>query len=943
MNESNNNNLNFAARLRNIRNRLTNLFKNNYTLRNKSKHNELISKIKQLDKKYDSMSDERFDVFAKSKTYEFRTKLASGTKIEDIMVDALAIASQAIKRSFGYAEVYETQLEAALAMIGETYEVKDGIERKTVHQRVIAEMKTGEGKTLVQILTGYLNVLEATCDKSNKKSVHVLTANDALARRDAYDNQKVYHLLGLTCGFVPSSRYQKLRNISTREFNDYKRKQYNCDIVYSTAEAVAFDYLDDNLATDKKNRFMQKPFGYVIVDEADDILIDKATSDLILVQSTKNELELKQEKKTRELYAWATKFLNERLLTSIEFDQYDQTKDVVFYEDYAYVKDRHGVYLSDKVYKMLEEGIDPNDVTTYTDRLLALESCIIAKHSMLKGREYVVEIDENKKAGKMVIIDSNTGRKKDNSVYEGMMQLAIESKEDYEMQKKGYHMEYSKTNTIRGMISYPDFIGLYQNGVCGMTGTSDPEEFRDLYGFETYNVETHKPNIRKDEKAVRLYATKEYKNKAILEEVKRAKRTGQPVLIGTSSVTESQEIYNILQKNNILCNLLNAENDFEENEIIKKAGILGAVTVATNMAGRGTDIKLGGEDKKQGEIIKSRGGLLVISTTFNKSERIDRQLKGRAGRQGDPGSTIQFCSLEDDLVKEYYKDNGSKNPLTIIKENYAHGDGRVNNTILQNLVKKCQDRRASEDKAVRSYNQKFSSVLAHHRDQVYNAREEILNATPEQVDKVTDVVIDRYSGILSNLSKEEVTSLAGHIVDVDKCYSENKALFASNIKSEIYEKLTQDLLGELRKIHLKVIREYMSSHYKLRDLSKDEFLKLFVQVQKFQDVINDVVAKQKEYVENHNKQLKEKYLKIIDTYWVSHINELEDIKLRVGIVPTNDPIKQFEHDSNNALFNMMYPAMYNEMITYATDSKREFGDYEIQYSNDFFAAQKALV
>lgn len=906
----------------NIKSRLLNMSKKftDYTYKNKNRINTLVKEVNSYTNKLKRMNNDSFLVYARNKTEEFRKQLREGNTIESIMSEALAVAREATRRGLGKFP-YDVQIEAAIAMLGDTYNVKNGIKSETKHQHVIAEMKTGEGKTLVQILIAYLNLLEATKDEdqSKWKSVHVMTSNDALAKRDGMDNEKVFSILGFSCGFVPSRKsYKDLSPDKRREYIEGKKESYKKDVVYATMTTIAYDYLDDNTVLDKKEKTITKPFGFAIIDEADDILIDQAINPLLLSSSLEgpdkeyNELVKKNELQTREIYRWATEFLygnnsKKRELSFTTFEQYDDAQDKTYTTDYAYIKDTGDVILSSRIEKELAKMFD-EDRDLYYQRYFALLNAITARHSYLKGREYLVEYN-NKGTAKVILVDENTGRKKTSSKYRNGMQEAIEAKEEFLHKKDNskYTIEHSTPTVIKAMCTYPDFLSIYGSGICGMTGTSDESEFRDLYGFETYRVDPRKKNIRVDSEY--LYATKKRKYDAILREVKKCVKIGRPVLIGTSSIRESEEISKLLSNSFIKHETLNAEHEEIENKIIATAGEFGSVTVSTNMAGRGTDIRLG-------EGVRELGGLLVISTSNNKSKRIDNQLKGRAARQGDPGESKYFTSLEDDLVLEQFQTSNGKNRLEALIELYDK-DEPITNKALIKAVDRCQELRESKDKYTRQVNEQFNSTFTSHRNIIYKERDSVLNASDKELCKLTENVIGEYSNYLVNKCDiNEIKSSLGHLIDVDKCYNNNKLVFKESLKDELIAKFKEANYNKLVSIRESTIKEY-------RTLQANPPI---------EEIKKTIDERQIEYM----NKLRIKYLHTIDTYWISHISELEDIRFSNTIGISEDPIKAFYIEANNVFYNTMFPCIYNEMITYATKPDLKYGEYSINNQNDSY-------
>ena len=889
----------FLLRVSNIRKRLQGLYKRmtDYTQNHKKEFENLVSEVNSYKAKMKKLSNTEFIL----KTDEFKKRLQNGESIEDIMCEALAVAREATSRRLDMFP-YDVQVEAAIAMIGN---------KNTDYQKIVAEMKTGEGKTLVQILVSYINLLEATYDddKSKWKSVHIMTSNDALAKRDSDENRSVFEMLGFSCGYVPSRR--GFGDTSEEDRIKHKLKNYDCDVVYATPSTIAFDYLHDNIIFDGNNRYIKKPFGFVLIDEADDILIDQATNPLKLsakmdgFDDNYEQLLTEEDIKKRKLYDKVTAFLYGKSdfgegLTYKEFDQFFKSRKETFKEDYAYCKDTGDIITSKKLEARLSELFTTDE--EYNEAYFALLNCIRARHAFIKDREYNVQreynLDTRDYEYKVVLIDQNTGRKKLSNRYINGIQEAIEAKEEYMEQyakkaKKRYHITFSDEMPIRAMLTYPDFLSLYECRVSGMTGTSDEEELNHLYGFNTYRIDTRKENIRIDEED-ELYATKKAKYRAIIKEVKRCVRAHQPVLIGTTSVKESIEISEFLKRNNITHNLLNANNEEMENELIKVAGMYGAVTVATNMAGRGTDIKLGGynatpEEKRQ---ITELGGLYVIGTSRNKSSRIDLQLRGRAGRQGDPGKTKYFFSLEDDLIREQYKGD----LLDYMIEHYNNGKPIKNKKVIK-YAKRCQEIKESKDKLVRSDSERFNNAFQMQRKAIYEERNRVLDSTYVEVKEIVDNVIEKYAHILTRTyDKDTIKSYIGHLVNVDECYDTNKNIFRENLVSKL----------------------------------KDELNKVIVSIAEVDK--NDSV----EYIKNTKRRI----LNILDIYWIDHMNRLEEIKSSNIVASIDDPFKDYENAANDRFYFEVIPNIYNEIITYAIRPDIDFGKYVIKEEVDTYALER---
>ena len=411
-----------------------------------------------------------------------------------------------------------------------------------------------------------------------------------------------------------------------------------------------------------------------------------------------------------------------------------------------------------------------------------------------------------------------------------------------------------------------------------MTGTSDEEEFNELYGFQTYRVRTRKRNIRIDEED-ELYATTKDKYSHIIREVIECVRRGQPVLIGTTSLKESTIISALLNKHYIRHQLLNADNESEENEIIETAGLMGSVTVSTNMAGRGTDIKLGPG-------VKELGGLYVIGTSRNKSKRIDLQLRGRAGRQGDPGRSKYFMSLEDELVRENF---GGKSIDSLIS---LYRGERIRAKHVINLVNRAQERRASIDKKIRLDNEKINIHYMRARDTMYTTRNSVLEADAHTFMTLVKDIISKYTHVLvDEYEIEDIERFIGHLVDVPTLYSRDKKQFKRNIATSLFDEFKRN--------------------FNLKDKTKlNEGVQAFV------------------------KQMKYKFLTILDDYWLDYVAGLDELRKTVSMGLEEDPFKKYEYESTDRFIKQMIPAIYNEMITYALNPTMKMGEYQIQYRQD---------
>ena len=835
----------------------------NYTIQNKNRIKRIVERIdsSSIKDKYSSMSDEEL----KEMTAKFKEEIKNGKTLDDILVDALAVCREVTKRQLGMFH-YNVQLEAAVAM----------------HDNAIAEMKTGEGKTLVQILSAYLNALEG-------KGVHVITSNDYLAGRDMEQNIKVFEALGLSCGNVlPKAK------MSTRE----RRAVYDCDIVYGTASTIAFDYLSDNRVMNPNDRVNRRGFNYAIIDEVDSILLDDGITPLISAETLKPE-EGEPSDKYTSIYKWACDFVEDNGITCQGYDKesyYDSHKEemianekasnskiadaVVFHDSVnAIIRPK----LESKIIKNLWPGkkwedLTPEEQGEYHLRVEAIRCYLLAKFHYKSGTHYSVRPSKSGEKDKdglpkynLEIIGENTGRILQGRRFMNGIHECLEAKEARIARTEGrkYSVDIKEPTVTTAMCTYPDFFGLYKSGICGMTGTSNEQDFMDIYGLPTYSVPSRKTNIRRD-MPDEVYATKNAKYKAIIEEVIRCQETLQPVLIGVTSVEESMLVSKLLAEQGIRHSVLNAEQDANENGIIQNAGQLGRVTIATNMAGRGTDIKLG-------EGVREVGGLYVIGTTRNRSERVDNQLKGRAGRQGDPGQTKFYASLEDEFVRK----RAGESLIKCMSKYYNKAKITVKKVV--NLVVGCQKSQEAEDKKSRIIGEKYNSVLTTQKNGVYEYRNLILDS--KSVMPLLEDSVDRFiDDLFKRSTEEEIQVKIGHLVDLEKYRDIRK-------KKEMKSAICTDIKHKLHTI--KVTPEY-------------------------------------------EKSMKTKMLKILDDYWISQMGYLEDMKKGSGlsVYAEKDPYEEYKMNATMQFADMI-SYVRNEMLTYALNPSLKYGEYhvpEIDYS-----------
>lgn len=604
----------------------------------------IVDKIDELGQTYSLLSDEEL----KNKTFEFKERLQRGEKLNDLLVEAFATIREADKRVLGLYP-YRVQILGGIVL----------------HEGNLAEMRTGEGKTLTETMPVYLNALEG-------KGVHVVTVNEYLAQRDSLEMGQVYEWLGLSVG------------LNTSEKTPLEKKEaYSSDITYSTNSELGFDYLRDNMALypkDKVQRSSKNGFlNYCIVDEADSILIDEARTPLQIANEEKPALNL--------------------------FERADKFAKTLDPDDYQ-------VDLETKTISLLESGADKaskffglKNIYGYNSYSEAhyVEEALKANYTMERDKDYVV------KDGKIMIVDPFTGRVMDGRRYSDGLHQAIEAKENCEVN--------DGSRTIAS-ITYQNFFRMYKK-VSGMSGTakSSSEELYDNYHLEVVTIPTNKPIARIDHPDL-IYPTMQAKYQAIIERVKEIHKTKQPILVGTGSVNSSEILSDLLKEAGIEHDVLNAKNDKAEAEIIARAGELGAVTIATNMAGRGTDIKLGLGSKVQ-------GGLYVIGTEHFESQRIDDQLRGRAGRQGDPGDSIFFASLEDELIIRYGTERLQNIKNTLVKQNEEFKP--IKSRLISRSVLNAQRRVEGTYYDERKNTLRYDDILREEREQLYSDRDKVLN------------------------------------------------------------------------------------------------------------------------------------------------------------------------------------------------------------------------
>ena len=759
------------------------LFKNlfDYETKELKRINKLVDQIEALDEEMQKLKDVEF----RAKTEEFKRRLQNGETLDDILVEAFALAREACFRGIGE-KPFRVQLIGGLA----------------IHRGNIAEMKTGEGKTLTTVLPAYLNALEG-------KGVHVITTNEYLSTRNAEWMGPIYDLLGVTVGI-------NIREKSPKE----KREAYAADITYTTNNELGFDYLRDNMVVHRENR-TQRGLNFAIIDEVDSILIDEARTPLIISGGVA---------KTANIYKEA-----DRVAKALKIDDYvldEKTKKVTLTEQ--------GVHNAEKLLN-LENLFDiKNSVMVHN-----LDKALAANYAFKRDVDYVVEND------KVIIVDTFTGRLMHGRQFSEGLHQALEAKENVTINEE--------TKTL-ATITFQNLFRMY-NKLSGMTGTAktEEEEFQNIYNTYVVCIPTNKPIIRDDQVDL-IYSSLNGKFKAVVNVVKEIHSTGRPVLVGVASVETSELVSQLLNKAGIKHELLNAKNHEREAHIIEGAGKKNAVTIATNMAGRGTDIKLG-------EGVRELGGLFVIGTERHDSRRIDNQLRGRAGRQGDPGTTRFFVSMEDDLMIKFGSDRMKSIMQNLgIKEDQAISNKFISNSI-ESAQKKVEGFNFDRRKALLDYD----NVISKQREIIYERRNEILDQ-----DSIRDRVLETFKDFVNYQIKSHLTE---------------------NV-------LTENDINN-------IIEQFNSHLLKRKKLTKDDF-KDRTNEEISEYIYNIVVDDYNKKLEDIPKEIQDDFeksisLRIIDKYWMDQLDAMEELKEGVGLrgYAQSNPLQVYALEGFQMFDNML--------------------------------------
>ncbi len=743
--------------------------------------NGIADKVMALDEEYSKLTDTELQ----NKTEEFKERLNNGETLEDILVEAFATAREAAFRVIGEKHYY-VQILGALA----------------IHYGNIAEMKTGEGKTLTSVLPAYLNALTG-------KGVHIITVNEYLAGRDAEWMGGIHRFLGLTVGV-------NRRDMTAEE----KREAYNCDILYSTNNEIGFDYLRDNMVVRKEER-VQRPLNFAIIDEVDSVLIDEARTPLIISGG---------EMANQNLYISADKY----------------AKSLKIEEDFIYDEKTKSVNLT-------EQGADKAEEMFHIDNLYDVDNSTLlhfinqalrANYAMKNDVDYVVQ------DGEIVIVDQFTGRLMKGRAYSDGLHQAIEAKEGVTINQE--------TKTL-ATITFQNLFRMY-NKLSGMTGTAktEEEEFRDIYNMYVIEIPTNKDIARIDE-ADLVYATKEAKYKAIINFVKDRYEHGQPVLIGTIAIETSELISSLLKQAHIPHEVLNAKNHEREAEIISKIGLGKSVTIATNMAGRGTDIKLSDE-------VRALGGLCVVGTERHESRRIDNQLRGRSGRQGDPGYTQFFVSMRDDLMVRFGSDR-----IGAMMENMGIGDQAIRSKAFTRSVEQAQKRVEGNNYDIRKNLLQYDDVMNNQREIIYGKRNQILDN-----ESIHEMVLSTFRHHVEDLVKSHIPPenelTQEDYKDIREFVNEN--LLKNDLEEkDVNGKQPEELIDFICK---RVIEEYED---KIKDIPEEVS-------QEFEKVIT---------------------LQVVDNYWMEHINTMSHLREGIHLrgYAQEDPLRAYTMEGFDLFDSML--------------------------------------
>ena len=753
----------------------------------------IVDKVESYRDQMVALSDDEL----KAKTKEYKERLDKGETLDDLLPEAFATVREAARRVLGM-EHYRVQIIGGIIL----------------HQGRIAEMKTGEGKTLVSTLPAYLNALEG-------KGVCIVTVNDYLAKRDSEWMGKVHEFLGLTVGVV-------LNDMD----NDERREAYNCDITYITNNELGFDYLRDNMVI-YKEQLVQRDLHYAIIDEVDSVLIDEARTPLIISG---------QSGKSTKLYE-ACDILAQQMKRGEDVPEYSKMDAIMGIE-----QEESGDFIvneKDKVVNLTQEGVhkveqffhienlaDPDNLEIQHNIILALR----AHYLMFRDQDYVVKDDQ------VMIVDEFTGRIMPGRRYSDGLHQAIEAKENVKVKRE------SKTLAT---ITFQNFFNKFDKK-AGMTGTAltEEKEFRDIYGMDVIEIPTNRPIARIDHQDA-VYKTKKEKFKAVVEEVKKAHEKGQPVLVGTITIETSELISGMLKREGIQHTVLNAKFHELEAEIVAQAGQHGAVTIATNMAGRGTDIKLDDD-------AKAAGGLKIIGTERHESRRIDNQLRGLSGRQGDPGESQFFISLEDDLMRLF----GSEKLMSVFTALGVPEGEQIQHKMLTSAIEKAQEKIEYNNYGIRKNLLEYDQVNNDQREIIYSERRKVLNG-----DSMRDAI---FKMIQDQVEKAVDTCISNEIPREEWDLNELNELLLPIIP---LEPITEESISDVK--NMKELKQHLKEKAVLLYEAKETE---FPEIEQFRELERVVL------------------LKVIDRKWMDHIDDMDQLRQGIGLQAygQRDPLVEYK-------------------------------------------------
>lgn len=762
------------------------LFKNifkSYSEREVNRIIPTVDKVMALSDKMHALSDEEL----RAKTDEFKKRLQDGETLDDILVEAYAVVCEASIRTLGL-NPHKEQIIGGVVL----------------HQGRIAEMKTGEGKTLVATFPSYLNALTG-------EGVHVITVNDFLAKTQMEDMGRLYNFLGLTTGVI-------IHGLT----NDQRREAYGADITYGTNNEFGFDYLRDNMVIYKEER-VQRQLNFCVVDEVDSILIDEARTPLIISGAGD---------KSTDFYKVADYFV----------------KGLKAEDDYFIDEEANAVMLTDAGIEKAEKHFNVENYADAENMSLQhyITQALKANYSMRIDKDYMV------KDGQVIIVDEFTGRLMEGRRYSDGLHQAIEAKEGVKIARE------SKTLAT---ITFQNYFRMY-NKLSGMTGTAltEENEFREIYGLDVIVVPTHKPVIREDKPDL-IYKNEKGKLDAIVKEIKETHEKGQPVLVGTVSVEKSEELSKLLKKNGIPHQVLNAKYHEKEAEIISHAGELGMVTIATNMAGRGTDIKLG-------EGVVEVGGLKIIGTARHESRRIDNQLRGRAGRQGDPGSSRFYISLDDDLMRIF----GSERIQAVVDKLGLEDDDAIENKFITKQIENAQKKVEGNNFSIRKTLLGYDDVMNMQREVIYKQRTEVLEG-----EDLKDQIISMVEEVISN-------AVDGHLLNAEE-----------NFEAEL-----KKLITYLDGICVPASRVDIEE---LKNMSNDEIKKKLIDI-----ALKLYEEKEQEFTSEKMRELERVILlKTVDSKWMDHIDNMDHLKQGIGLraFKQQEPVQAYQMEGSDMFAEMI--------------------------------------